>query len=230
MREDKLHRRIKGEQQRFVFHNQLITALCIIFLCLSGFGGIDCSSFFVNGEIPVMYLFRQGGCINIMEQGIVSGLCNQLTIFLFKPLCKFAFAGITVCIIGTIVGDPIDEKQSQDLDSTMAQSQFFLQMFLNRFTDLQTLDGIILRYQFLYHIHIGTIYGHRNRNHLDTHGLGDGKMAVITGAGAQPLYFVQLAPGSAAQGTKQHEAGHGVIHHIQTGVTTDDDVGRGNTD
>ena len=89
-----------------------------------------------------------------------------------------------------------------------------------------TLDGLVLRYQPLNHIHIRAGGRHGNRDHFDSKILGDGKMPVIPRNRAQEFHLVQLAPGSIAQDTVGHGSGNRIIHHIQRRIAVNDDVVR----
>ena len=84
------------------------------------------------------------------------------------------------------------------------------------------LDGRIGGYQLLHHIHIGTGGQHGNIDHFDAEILGNGKVAVVTGNRAEEFYLFQLAPGRAAHDPADHGAGHGIEHHVQTGIAVDD--------
>ena len=145
MGENELHRRIEGEQQRFIFHDQLVAALGIFFLCLGRFGGVDFAPLFIDGEIAVVYFFRKRLYIHIVEQRIVFRLTNEIGIFFLKPSGEFPFHSVSVSIVFPVIAYPVDEKQTQHLDSEVMQLQFPFQMLLNGLADLQTLDGIIVR-------------------------------------------------------------------------------------
>ena len=73
--------------------------------------------------------------------------------------------------------------------------------------------------KLLHHVHIRSIFRHRNSNELRTKGLGHLKVTVVAGSWAQPLYLFQLAPGLL--GVEQAMGiclGNGVIHQLQAGV------------
>ena len=78
--------------------------------------------------------------------------------------------------------------------------------------------------QFFYPIHIRSGYGHRDVDHLNSEGFGDGEVTIITRYRTQKFYFVQLAPGSMSQDTMHHGSRYRVIHDVQAGIAIDDDV------
>ena len=86
------------------------------------------------------------------------------------------------------------------------------------------LDGGILGYQLLHHVHIRAGGQHGHIDHLNAEVLGDGKVPVVAGNGAEELHLVQLAPGGRAHNALDHGPGHGVVHHVQAGVAIDDDL------
>ena len=88
------------------------------------------------------------------------------------------------------------------------------------------LDGLVLPHQLLHHIHIRTCRRHGHIDHFKAEVLCNAEMPVIAGHRAEPLHLVQLAPGGIAHHAVGHGTGNGVIHHIQGGVSVDDDVVR----
>ena len=73
--------------------------------------------------------------------------------------------------------------------------------------------------KLLHHVHIRSIFRHRNSNELRTKGLGHLEVAVIAGGGAEPLEALLFAPG--ALGMEQavgHGLADGVIHQLKAGV------------
>ena len=79
--------------------------------------------------------------------------------------------------------------------------------------------GIVLHH-FFHHIHIGTCGQKGNGHHINTEILGNGKMTVIAGSGAQKLHMLLTAPRLAAAKAMGHSAGNGIEHHVQAGVTS----------
>ena len=88
------------------------------------------------------------------------------------------------------------------------------------------LDALILSDQSLDKSHIRAARRHRDRNHLDSEVLRDAEVPVIARDRAEPLHLIQPAPGDIPHHTVRHGTGNGVIHHIQGGVSVDDDVVR----
>ena len=93
-----------------------------------------------------------------------------------------------------------------------------------------SLDGLVVSHQLLDHIHVRAALVHGNVDHLDAKILGDGKVTVITRNRAEELHLVELAPGSASHDAVGHGAGNGVVHHIQAGVSVDNNIVRGYLD
>ena len=54
--------------------------------------------------------------------------------------------------------------------------------------------------------------------------LGNRKMSVISGCGAEELYLVKPAPGSVSENTVGICPGNGVVHYIERCVAADDNV------
>ena len=86
---------------------------------------------------------------------------------------------------------------------------------VHRYTP-DTLDKLIFAYQLFYNVHIGTIGGIRNCNHLNAEALADSKVPVITGGGAEELYLLVLSPGLvAAEHAEQHRSCHCIVHKLK---------------
>ena len=79
-----------------------------------------------------------------------------------------------------------------------------------------TFDCRIVVDVFFYHIHIRTIFVHRNVDHLDAEVLCDLEVTVISRNRAQEFYFIQFAPWSAAHYTMSHGTCHRIVHNVQT--------------
>ena len=86
------------------------------------------------------------------------------------------------------------------------------------------LDGRIMRYQILDHIHIRAGRRHGYAYIFDAEIFRDGEMPVISGNDAQKLHLVQLAPRRIAHHTVRHASGDRIVHDIQRGVAVDDDI------
>ena len=56
----------------------------------------------------------------------------------------------------------------------------------------------IIRHEFLDHVHVGTIFVHGNRDHLDAECLGHAEVTIIARNRAEELHFFKLAPGGCA--------------------------------
>ena len=84
------------------------------------------------------------------------------------------------------------------------------------------LDGGIL-HQLFHQIHIGTFGGHGNGDQLGAEALGDLKVAVIAGGGAQEFDGIQLAPGLfGVEQTMGVGLCNGIVHQSQAGVAADE--------
>ena len=87
-----------------------------------------------------------------------------------------------------------------------------------------TLDGGILDF-FLHLVHIGAFTRQRDGNEVDTASLANGEMAVVAGNGAKEFDLALILPGQAVTvGAEQDRAAHGIVHHIQAGVTAENDI------
>ena len=85
-----------------------------------------------------------------------------------------------------------------------------------------TLDQRIL-HQLLHHIHIGAKGGHGHGDQLIAKILGDAEMAVVSGAGAQELDTLLLAPGTlAVLEAIGMSPGDQIVHEAQAGVATNE--------
>ena len=86
-----------------------------------------------------------------------------------------------------------------------------------------SLNGGIVVYKLLNHIHIRTLRSHGNIYHFDTECLGDAEMSVIAGNRAKELYLIALAPGlCAAIYAELHCSCNGIIHKSKAGITAYD--------
>ena len=86
------------------------------------------------------------------------------------------------------------------------------------------LNGFIFCHQLFNHIHIGAVFMHGNVNHFNAEILGNGKMTVVPGNGAQEFHFIQFAPGGAAHNPVGHGAGNGIVHHVKGRVAVNNNV------
>ena len=87
------------------------------------------------------------------------------------------------------------------------------------------LDGVILGDEFFDHVHVGAVRAHRHGDQLKAHLLGDGKVAVIAGHGAEELAVLDLAPGLRGILEAEHHAdGDQVIHQLQAGVAAHENL------
>ena len=86
------------------------------------------------------------------------------------------------------------------------------------------LDRCVFTDQFFHDVHIGTGGSHRDGNHLDAEILGDREMAVIAGHWAEEFHLGLFAPGSVAHDAMGPDAGNGIEHDVQGGVSVDDDI------
>ena len=66
----------------------------------------------------------------------------------------------------------------------------------------------------------------RDVDQFNAEGLGDGKMAVITGHRAEEFHLVQLAPRRAPHYAVAVGTGYGIVHQGQAGGTVHDDIVR----
>ena len=81
------------------------------------------------------------------------------------------------------------------------------------------LDGVILGDELFNHVHVGAVGAHGHGDQLKAHLLGDGKVAVIAGHGAEELAVLDLAPGlRGILETEHHADGDQVVHQLQAGV------------
>ncbi|COW27815.1 Uncharacterised protein [Mycobacterium tuberculosis] len=89
------------------------------------------------------------------------------------------------------------------------------------------LDGWVDGNQFFDQIDVGPILQHGYRDHLDAHGLGDGKVPVIAGDRAQEFDAVLLLNPRPRRvhAAIQHGEGDDVVHQFQAGVVARDQVG-----
>ena len=78
-----------------------------------------------------------------------------------------------------------------------------------------TLHRSIIRHELFDHVHVGAIFVHGNRDHLDTECLGHAEVAIIARNGAEELHFFKLAPRGCAQRAEHPAAHDGVIHDVQ---------------
>ena len=87
-----------------------------------------------------------------------------------------------------------------------------------------TLDRRIAVDVFLDEIHIRSLVGHGNIDHLDTELLGDREMPVISGYGAQELNLIKPAPRRGTANSEYHRSCDRIIHYIEAGVSENDNV------
>ena len=78
-----------------------------------------------------------------------------------------------------------------------------------------SLDGCILTYQLLYHVHIRSLWSHRNIDHLDSEKFGDLEVTVITRYRTEEFHLVKLAPWSISHYTLSHGTCNTVEHNVQ---------------
>ena len=72
--------------------------------------------------------------------------------------------------------------------------------------------------------HVGAVGAHGHGDQLKAHLLGDGKVAVIAGHGAEELAVLDLAPGlRGILETEHHADGDQVVHQLQAGVAAHKD-------
>ena len=145
MGEDELHRRVEGEQQGFVLHDQLVAALRVVLLRLGGFGGVNLAPLLVDGEVAVVNLFRKRRDVHVVEQRVVFWLADEARILLLEPPGVLSLDWIPVGIVFPIVAHAVDEEEAQHLDAKAAQLQFAFQVLLDGLADLQPFDGIVVR-------------------------------------------------------------------------------------
>ena len=88
-----------------------------------------------------------------------------------------------------------------------------------------SLDGVILGDELFNHVHVGAVGAHGHGDQLKAHLLGDGKVAVIAGHGAEELAVLDLAPGlRGILETEHHADGDQVIHQLQAGVAAHENL------
>ena len=88
-----------------------------------------------------------------------------------------------------------------------------------------SLDGVILGDELFNHVHVGAVGAHGHGDQLKAHLLGDGKVAVIAGHGAEELAMLDLAPGlRGILETEHHADGDQVVHQLQAGVATHENL------
>jgi len=93
-----------------------------------------------------------------------------------------------------------------------------------------SLYGRVGGHILLHQIHIRTICGHRNVDHLDTKIFSNGEMSVISRYRAQEFNLVKLAPRGISHNAMSHRTGDGVVHYVQAGVSIDNDIVSRNLD
>jgi hypothetical protein len=91
------------------------------------------------------------------------------------------------------------------------------------------LDRRIAGHQALDLGHVRTVVIDGNGEHLDAVVLANRKVAVVTGAGADELYFAAAPRFLATRHPVQQRAHHGVVHHRQARGTADHDLCRRST-
>ena len=87
-----------------------------------------------------------------------------------------------------------------------------------------SLDGLVLVDQFLYHVHVRAFRCQRDRDHLYAEIFRDREMSVISGNRAEKFHPVLFAPGSIAHNAVSHCSCNCIVHDVQRGVSEDDDV------
>ena len=93
-----------------------------------------------------------------------------------------------------------------------------------------SLYGRVGGHILLYQIHIRTICGHRNVDHLDAKIFSNGEMSVISRYRTQEFNLVKLAPRGISHNAMSHRTGDGVVHYVQAGVSIDNDIVSRNLD
>ena len=78
-----------------------------------------------------------------------------------------------------------------------------------------SLDRCIFTYQLLYHVHIRSLWSHRNIDHLDSEKFGDLEVTVITWYRTEEFHLVKLAPWSISHYTLSHGTCDTVEHNVQ---------------
>ena len=86
-------------------------------------------------------------------------------------------------------------------------------------------DGVVFGDKSLDLIHVGTVFVHRDGNHFDAVALGDAKVAIVSGHGAEPLYLRKLAPRGAAQIAVRVSCGNQVEHDVEARIAEHAHVG-----
>ena len=87
-----------------------------------------------------------------------------------------------------------------------------------------TFDGRICADKSLHHIHVRSFLCHGNRDHLNTKGLCNGKMTVISRYRTKEFHLVQLCPGGISHNTVGHGTGYCIKHNIQAGISIYNDI------
>ena len=88
-----------------------------------------------------------------------------------------------------------------------------------------SLDGVILGDELFNHVHVRAVGAHGHGDQLKAHLLGDAKVAVIAGHGAEELAVLDLAPGlRGILETEHHADGDQVIHQLQAGVAAHENL------
>ena len=86
-----------------------------------------------------MHTGSDGIQIRTFKESIVFRFADRPGVLLFKHQSEFALLRITILVVPTVVGHPVDKKQTEHLDALRTQTHLFIQMFLNGLADLQEL-------------------------------------------------------------------------------------------